>query len=222
MRRFVPSRQAAFVRLARRHTRRLCRERPCGGAVQEHPQGLLSQQPPHTPRDRRRGGRGSESGPRHRHGDPYRQARGDEAAQIVGSRRCEHGRHQAGVPQGQACRHREIRRGPRPRGRHHDSCPPDSRRPQPQYENRRCGVSGRRQQGHILLHSRRTRRFPAAYQDTCRNVQGAHRDEADRRPSGSRTHRRHRPLRPSAVLLAVDDQLCVGGHKRRALSGHIA
>ena len=39
---------------------------------------------------------------------------------------------------------------------------------------------------------------------------------------GVRTHRRHRPVRPSAVLRQLDDQLGVGGHERRPLPGHLA
>lgn len=42
--------------------------------------------------------------------------------------------------------------------------PQDSRRPPPEHENRRCRVSGRRQQGHLLLHRRRPGRLPATHQ----------------------------------------------------------
>ena len=39
---------------------------------------------------------------------------------------------------------------------------------------------------------------------------------------GSRTHRRHRAVRTSALLFQLDDQFRVGGNKRRPLSGHLA
>ena len=81
-------------------------------------------------------------------------------------------------------------------------------------------ISGRRQQGHLLLHSRRTGGLPPAHQDTCRRFPRAYRDETDWCPPGSRTHRRYRSLRTRAVLRHLDDLLRIGIHQRGALPGH--
>ena len=56
----------------------------------------------------------------------------------------------------------------------------------------------------LLLHRRRARGFPRANQGLRRTVSHPHRNETDRRPPGSGTHRRHRSLRPRTVLRIVD------------------
>lgn len=50
----------------------------------------------------------------------------------------------------------------------------------------------------------RARGFPRANQGLRRTVSHPHRNETDRRPPGSGTHRRHRSLRPRTVLRIVD------------------
>ena len=54
-----------------------------------------------------------------------------------------------------------------------------------------------------------------------RSIPRTHRDEANRSPTGSRTHRRHRSLRPRAVLRHLDDNLCLRIDQRRTLPGHL-
>ena len=94
--------------------------------------------------------------------------------------------------------------GHRSGARNDDHRTPDRRRNGTQYENRRRGVPRRQDQGDLLLHRRRARGFPRANQGLRRTVSHPHRNETDRRPPGSGTHRRHRSLRPRTVLRIVD------------------
>ena len=152
---------AQHLRLARRRARQRREHRLGGGAVQEHPQGLLPQCQCPRPEKGRRGGGGGKSGTRHRSGDAHRKTR--EAADKESQPQVD-GRHQARLPHSQAGGPRQMARGEEPRARHHDTEPPDSQGPEPADENRRRGIPGRRQQGDILLYSRRARGLPPAHQ----------------------------------------------------------
>ena len=202
---------AQHLRLAGRRARQRRRHRPRGSAVQEHTQGLLPQHQQPAPQERRRRGRGSQSRTRHRrrhaHGTA-RQAAGQKGKPQVGRR------HQAHLPAGQTGRHGQVLRGQKPRARHHDPKPTDSQRPRTADENRR--------QGHLLLHCRRARGLPTAHQGPCSHLPRAHRDETNRCPTGSRTHRRHGALRTRALLCYVDEELRQRLHRSSTLSGHLA
>ena len=211
--------QAARNSVARRLPRQLP-DRHLRGAVQEHaPRLLPERQRPAAQTGRHRGGR-SLARARHRH----RLAHGRSGRQTDAP----HGiqpfqrRIQEDLPQGQTLRHRTLAGGHRPRTGDDDPRPPDRRGDGPQHEDRRRGVSGRQDQGDLLLHRRRTGRFPRADQGLRRAVPHPHRDEADRRPSGGRPHRRIGRLRPRAVLRLVDFEFHERYHGRGTHAGPLA
>ena len=194
------------------------RFRHCRGDVQEHAQRLFHQPRPSAAQDRRPRGRGGSSGPRYRprqHGRPPRAPADGE------KRRQDRHSPQESVPPRHPGRPREIRGGPLSRALHDDPHPQNRRRPRPEHEDRRCGISGRRRKGDFLLYSRRPRRLPQAYPYSCRHFQDPRGDEADRCPPGSGPHRRYRSLRPSALLLVVDDPLRLRRHRCRPPAGSL-
>ena len=203
--------------------RRIPRQRTLGhrrGAVQEHPALVLSecQSPrPQTRRYRRRRGR-ARTRHRNRLADRRPRRPPDAAHGIQPLQR----RIQEDLPQGQTLRHRTLAGGHRPRTRNDDRRTPDRRRHGSQHEDRRRRIPGRQDQGHLLLHRRRTRRLPRTDQGLRRAFPHPHRDEADRRPAGGRTHRRTRRLRPRAVLRLVDVELFERHDRRRPRAGHLA
>ena len=193
---------AQRVRLSGRRPGQQRDDADSGGAVQEHAQGILCQQQQSDARQGRHGGCGSLAGPRHRHRDAHRTAGGasDEEGKPEGGRGA-----QESVPQGEGCGHGEVSRGQGARARDDDQVASDSQEPRSADEDRRRGISGGRQQGHLLLHRRSEGRLSSAHQGAGGGVSRAHRDEADRRAPGGRPHRRHGALRPRALLRHMED-----------------
>ena len=199
---------------------RQCPERHRRGALQEHPPLVLPEcQQPAAQTGRHRG-RGGFARPRHRHrlahGRPGRAADAPHGLQPLQRR------VQEDLPQGQALRHRTLAGGHRPRTRDDDRLAADRRRHGTEHEDRRRGVPGRQDQGHLLLYRRRARGLPRADQGLRRAVPHTDRDEADRRTAGGGPHRRARRLRPRAVLRLVDVELLERHDGRRARAGHFA
>ena len=190
------------------------------GALQEYTALVLPERQQPAPQARRHRRRRGIPGTRHRNRlddrGPRRPA--DETHRVHAPQR----RIQEDLPQGKALRHRTLAGGYRPGARDDDRLAPDRRRHGPQHEDRRRGVSGRQDQGHLLLHRRRTRRLPRTDQGLRRTLPHPHRDEADRRPPGGRAHRRPRSLRPRALLRLVDVEFLERHDRGRTRPGHLA
>ena len=185
-----------------RRLSRSCSDRYIRGALQEHAPFLLSERQQPSARNGRHRRRGGLAGARHRHRLAYGR-HGGQADEAHGVQSLQRG-VQEDLPQGQALRHRTLAGGHCARTRDDDPLAADRRRHGAEHEDRRRGVSGRQDQGDLLLHRRRARGFPRANQGLRRTVSHPHRNETDRRPPGSGTHRRHRSLRPRTVLRIVD------------------
>ena len=154
---YQPLHATERVRLHGRHPQQHRGDRPGGGTVQEHPQGILPQLQRTGTEKRRHSGRGGQSRSRHRHRNPDRhtgRTAGEEGQPE------ERGGDKARVSPGEGGRHGEVRASQSPRTPDYDRVAPDCQGPRVGDEDRRRGVSGRRQQGHLLLHSRRTRGLP--------------------------------------------------------------
>ena len=191
-----------------------------GGALQEHAALVLPERQQPAAQGRRHRRRGGVARTRHRHrlddGRPGGAADAPHGLQPLQRR------VQEDLPQGQALRHRTLAGGHRPRARDDDRLTADRCRHGAQHEDRRRRVPGRQDQGDLLLHRRRARRLPRADQGLRQALPHPHRDEADRRPPGGRTHRRTGRLRPRAVLRVVDVELLERHDGRRARAGHFA
>ena len=195
-------------------------ERHRRGAFQEHPPFVLPERQQPRPQTGRHRSRRSVAGSRHRrrvaHGRPGGAPDAPHGIQPLQRR------IQEDLPQGQTLRHRKVAGGHRAGARDDDRLAADRRRHGPEHENRRRGVSGRQDQSHLLLHRRRARGLPRTDQGLRRTVPHPHRDEADRRPPGGRTHRRTGRLRPRTVLRVVDVELFERHDRSRARAGHFA